>query len=78
MFILSSADFCVFQITFKRSYRNTIIMSNSLDPDQAGCFLQPDLGPNCLKLSSDNTGRQRVNKAQIKMQKMTNFVIVLT
>ena len=37
-------------------------MSNSLDPDQAPCFVEPDLGPNCLqKLSTDNTSRLRVN-----------------
>ena len=34
-------------------------MSNSLDPDQAR---QNDLGPNCLqRLSTDNTGKERVN-----------------
>ena len=30
-------------------------MSNSLDPDQAGQNVGPDLGPNCLQgLSADN------------------------
>ena len=30
-------------------------MSNSLDPDQAWCFVGPDLGPNCLqRLSADD------------------------
>ena len=30
-------------------------MSNSLDPDQARCFVGPDLGPNCLqRLSADD------------------------
>ena len=27
-------------------------MSNSLDPDQAGKNVRPDLGPNCLQRSS--------------------------
>ena len=37
-------------------------MSNSLDPDQALCFVRPDLGPNCLQmLLKDNTSRQIVN-----------------
>ena len=37
-------------------------MSNSLGPDQAGQFVGPDLGPNCLpRLSADDTGKQRVN-----------------
>ena len=34
---------------------NTIWVSNSLDPDQAGHFVGPDLVPNCLqRLSADN------------------------
>ena len=42
----------------KNSFKNTIRMSNSLDPDQARHFVGPDLGPNCLqKLSADNTRR---------------------
>ena len=40
----------------KISFRNTIRVSNSLDPFQAG----PDLGPNCLQsLSVDDTSKQR-------------------
>ena len=36
--------------------------SNSLDPDQAQCFIGPDLDLNCLqRLSADDTARQRVN-----------------
>ena len=38
----------------KNSFRNTIRVSNSLDPDQARHFVGPDLGPNCLqKLSAE-------------------------
>ena len=34
-------------------------MSNSLDPDQAGHFVGPDLGLNFLRrLSANNTSRQ--------------------
>ena len=29
----------------KNSFRNTISVSNRLDPDQAQCFVSPDLGP---------------------------------
>ena len=37
-------------------------MSNSLEPDQAGHFVGPDLGPNCLqKLLAYDTSRQGVN-----------------
>ena len=46
----------------KNSFRNTIRVSNSLDPDQARRFVRPDLGPNCLqRLSADDTSRQIVN-----------------
>ena len=33
----------------KDSFRNTIRVSKSLDPDQAGHFDVPDLVPNCLQ-----------------------------
>ena len=37
----------------KNSFRNTIIVSNNLVPDQAQHFVGPDLGLNCLqKLSA--------------------------
>ena len=50
------------KLTFSKScFRNTIRVSNSLDPDQAWHYVRPDMGPNCLqKLSADNTSRQRV------------------
>ena len=35
----------------KNSFRNTINVSNSLDPDQARHFVEPDLGTNCLQKS---------------------------
>ena len=46
-----------FMSTFsKNSFRNTIRVSNSLDPHQARWFVGPDLGPNCLqKLSANET-----------------------
>ena len=55
------ADF--FNINFfKNSFRNTIRVSNSLDPDQARhlCWpnVGPDLGQNCLhRLSAGDTSR---------------------
>ena len=46
---------------FKKSFRNTIRVSNSLDPDHARRFVGPDLGPNCFqKLSADDTRRLRL------------------
>ena len=55
---LSSADFFRNQLLPKNSLRNTIRVSNSLDPDQARHFVWPDLGPNCLlRLLTDDTSR---------------------
>ena len=50
-------------------FRNTIRVSNSLDPDQAQHFVGPDLGPNCLqRLSADDTlSWQRVNRVKNKL-----------
>ena len=43
------------------SFRNTIRMLNSLDPDQARQNVGPDLGPNCLqRLSTDDTSCESV------------------
>ena len=41
------------KLTFSKNFRNTIRVSNSLDPDQDR-HVGPDLGPNCLQwLSAD-------------------------
>ena len=58
MLFMSPADF-VFKFNFlKKSFRNTIRVSNSLDPDQARQNVGPDLDPNCLQrlsgLSADD------------------------
>ena len=55
--------FCRLLILFKIYFsiiffRNTIRVSNSLDPDQARHNVGPDLDPNCLqRLSVDDTSR---------------------
>ena len=50
------------QLFRKNSFRNTIKVSNSLDPDQARHFVGPDLGPILLqRLSEDETSRQELN-----------------
>ena len=55
---LLSADFVSKSTFSKNSFRYTIRVSNSLDPDQAKHFVGPDLGPKCLqKLSADDTRR---------------------
>ena len=42
----------------KTSIKDTIRVSNSLDPDQARHIVGPDLGTDCLqKLSADDTSR---------------------
>ena len=42
----------------KNSFRNTIRVSNRVDPDQARFHVGPGLGPNCLqKLSAEDTQR---------------------
>ena len=44
---------------FKNSFRNTIRVSNGLDPDQDRRYVGPELGPNCLqKLSADDESRR--------------------
>ena len=43
----------------EKSFRNTIRVSNGLDPDQDRQNVGPDLGPNCLqRLSADNKSRR--------------------
>ena len=50
----------------KNSFRNTISVSISLDPDQAWHFDGPDLGPNCLQsLSADDTSRQELKDVEL-------------
>ena len=52
----------VSKLTFsKNSFRISIRVSNSLDPDQHRRFFSPDLGSNCLqKLTVDNKGRDLI------------------
>ena len=50
------------QLFSENSFRNTSIVTNSLDPDQVRRSVWPNLGPNCLqRLSADGPSRQRVN-----------------
>ena len=49
---------CFFVVCGKKSFRNTIRVSNSLDPDQARRFVGPDMGLNCWqRLSADDKSR---------------------
>ena len=48
----------------KNSFRITIWVSNSLDPDQDRQNVGPDLGPNCLqRLSADDKSRHQNGKS---------------
>ena len=60
MLLFSSADFFFSKLAFsKSSFRNTIIVSNSLDPEQAHYYVGPELGPICLQsLSADIKGKK--------------------
>ena len=52
---LLSADFFSKSTFLENSFRNTIRVSNRLDPDH---FFGPDPGPNCLqRLSAEGTRR---------------------
>ena len=54
MLLLPAADFFKIKTFSKNSFRNTIRVSNGLDPDQDQHSVEPDLEPNCLqKLSAD-------------------------
>ena len=63
-FMLFYSLLIFFKSTFLKNYfRNTIRVSNSVDPDMARRFVGPDFGPNCLqKLSVDDTRRKIVNR----------------
>ena len=51
---LSSAEFFSKSTFLKISFRITIRVANSLNPDQARLFVGTDLGPNCVqRLSAD-------------------------
>ena len=46
--LLSSVDFFPINFLKKNSFRNTMRVSNGLDPDQDRGHVGPDLGPNCF------------------------------
>ena len=48
MLLLSSADLFLNQFFSKNSYRNTVRVSNSLDPDQDRSSVGHDPDPNCF------------------------------
>ena len=60
-----------FKLTFPKNISKIISASNSLDPDQAGHFVVPDLDPNCLQwLPVVDTSRERIQ------ERKTNFLSI--
>ena len=56
-----------FKIFSKKKFRNTIRVSNSLDPYQARHIVRPDLGPKLLaKVISDLTSMKNINDSEMK------------
>ena len=54
----------------RNSFKNTIRVTNSLNPDQAQHFFGPGLGLNCLlRSSADETSKQKVNKRQLTVSR---------
>ena len=52
-----------FQINLKKIFKNTILVSSSLDQDQDQHSVSPDLGPNCLqRLTVDSKNHQELLK----------------
>ena len=68
MLLLSSADFFSSKLTFlKNSFRNTIRVSNGLDPDQDRS-VGPDLGLNCLQmLSTDHKSCRKLERKEFEI-----------
>ena len=64
--LLSSANL-IFRNQLSQNYfRNTIRVSNSLDPDQARHYVGPDQGSNCFQnVSVDVTRSQRYNRLHL-------------
>ena len=52
---------CGFFSTFTKNSSGILSLLNSMDPDQARHFVEPNLDPNYLqRLSADDSSRQRV------------------
>ena len=74
--LLSSAGICysydrrINESFSKKSLRNSIRVSNSLDPDQDRHCVGPDLGPNCLQRLSAG------NKVDTSMKKLHSCTVI--
>ena len=60
-------------ICFQRKFRNTVRVSNRLDPDQARRSVGPGLGPTCLQMLNVSTDEKNdINEEMIN--KMHYFI----
>ena len=65
----------MFFLSYDKNFlRNTIKVSNSLDPDLARHFVWPDLGPNCLQ-TTDRRQTTLVGKELIMSRQTASSVI---
>ena len=66
-----------FEIKFSKiSFRNIIRVSNSLDPDQARCFVGSDLGPNFLQKLEIYYQTALVDKDLISQKQFNNILCI--
>ena len=78
MIFLPSADFFFPKLVIKKiSFRNTIGVSNGLDPDEDRHSVGPDLGPNSLqRLSSYDKEFALIILGVLKHSRVVNFGLV--
>ena len=82
MLFLSYVDFSFRINFFKKSSRNTIRVSNSLDPDQARQNVGPDLGPTVCKSYQQMTkvatsGKELSIFSKLLQKTFSNIFIVI-
>ena len=74
MLLLSSADFYFKIYFFSFFFRNTIEVSNIIDPDLGRRFVGPNLGSICLQmLSTDDISRLACKELKQRRRKGPNF-----
>ena len=77
---MKQVSVCLFMLGnfFQNSIRNTIRMSNSLDPDQGQHFVGPDQGPNCLqRLSADVVFSLKFKENSLAVEVAGPFTFIL-
>ena len=75
MLLLSDDFFQNKLFSSKHSFRNTIRVSNSLDPDQDRLSVGPDLGPDCFEKGYQQMPNIDANKERVKQIHKCNMLI---